>query len=111
MTRLISLTHGTTIDAMGSAVPRLLASGFFRLADGEPMPEPKPEPKAEPEDDAVDEGGFAFGAFAEDVDDAAEPDLSAMTRAELVEYADSIGIEVPNRATKAQIASLIEEAS
>lgn len=35
------------------------------------------------------------------------PDLDAMTKAQLLEYASAHGVEVPTRATKAQIIAAI----
>lgn len=42
-----------------------------------------------------------------DIEDAA-PDLDALTKAELLTHADTLGIEVPTGATKANIRALIE---
>ena len=53
-----------------------------------PAPAPAPEPKAVPEAKA----------------------LADRTRAELVEEAEALGVEVPPKATKAQIVKLIEDA-
>lgn len=41
----------------------------------------------------------------------AEPDLEAMTKAQLMQLAERRGLEVPSKAAKAQIAEVIRRAS
>lgn len=80
---------------------RLVAEGVAEWADAEPEREseqPKPEqPAPEPvaETAAEDEGD--------------EPDLADMTRAELAELAESLGIK-PGKLTKAKLIAAIDEA-
>ena len=78
---------------------RLVAEGVAEYADAtdpapdQPEPEPAPEPVAETEAEVED----------------TEPDLADMTRAELAELAESLGIK-PGKLTKAKLIAAIEEA-
>lgn len=107
MTKLRSLS-GAVVDAQDSAVTDMLNSGFFALCDGEQLPKPQPEPEdsedAAEEEDVEELDLSAFGG-GEDEDE----NLEAMTRAELIDLAHSLGLAVPNRATKAAIIDAINE--
>lgn len=107
MVKLRSL-HGVVVEAIDSAVPRMLDSGFFTLCDGEQLPKPQPEP--EDSEDAAEEEDVEeldLSAFGDGEDE--DENLEAMTRAELIELAHSLGLAVPNRATKAAIIDAINE--
>lgn len=108
MTKVMSFS-GVTVEAAPDEVPRLLKSGMFRLCEGEEMPpaEPEPEDVAVQDDTAEEEGGFALEAFGGE--DEGE-DLASLTNAQLREICAERGIDVPPKANKAKLLSLIEEA-
>ena len=84
-------TPGTTFeldDAQAEAAKRLVASGAAKEVDeGAVDPEPEPEPEG---------GSGSLAALHE-----------GMTRAQLVEVAAIRGIDVPARATKAEIIEML----
>lgn len=111
MVKLRSL-HGVVVEAIDSAVPRMLDSGFFTLCDGEQLPKPQPEPEDSEDaaEDAAEEEDVEeldLSAFGDGEDE--DENLEAMTRAELIALAHSLGLAVPNRATKAAIIDAINE--
>ena len=107
MTKLRSLS-GAVVDAQDSAVADMLNSGFFALCDGESVPLREPEDAPRPTEEQEDEAdGIDFSAFGGGEDE--DENLEAMTRAELIDLAHSLGLAVPNRATKAAIIDAINE--
>ena len=105
MARLTSIS-GVVVNASGDAVRGMLDSGFFTLVEGEEMPLREQEPELtgpEAQGVAEDDDGFALGAFG----NGYEEDLTSLTNARLREIAAERGIDVPAKANKATIISLI----
>ena len=71
---------------------RLVTFGALRLAPTGKAQEPVSEPEPQVEDATVDE----------------PVNLSAMTKKELVAYAEGLGLELPSKITKAEIVERIE---
>lgn len=97
------------------AIASLLARGFLP-APGEELPEELLDP--EPETGPEDSDGTLEGATVQDLptdDEAGQPrelpppeELDTLTAAELRALADELDVDVPSKATKAEIRELLD---
>ena len=107
----------TVNDAVVEFAPDGTCRGIVAYADGRSQEPPDP---LRPEDIAVmrqlaaftveDEEAPSAGPAAGDADSRVEQLVEAHTKAELVKMAEDRGIDVPERATKREIARMLVEA-
>ena len=82
----------TVMETFDRPFDRLVSFGALRLAPMGKAQEPVVEPEPQVEDAVVDE----------------PVDLEGMKKSELIAYAESLGIELPSKVTKAEIMERIE---